>query len=559
MTAHSTLRESLGVVHQPAGRTALTLAPPALYAAWSAALVAGYLLLDAASFVFWTDPIPVKPWNPQVGLAIALVCAGGLRYAPAVFVAAWLSEALLRHPSAPMLQLAAAAATTVALTATGLAVRRRVRSSGLASVASVRDFLLIAAAGAALSALLYVGTFVAVTEAEFVDFYTSLLHKWLGDFAGTIVVMPLVVILLAPREPLLPLRQPAWIDSAVFLLSLFAVIALLFGVEPDTGERLLYLLFVPLIVIAMRRGLPGAVLGIASVQVAIVAALWLAGASVDGAAAYEMLVVVLGVTTLVLGAVAGERRRAQAELWRRSAELRAQQQALSDAMRVSAASETASTLAHEMSQPLSAIGSYARAMLEMLRRGTSTHAELLAIMERIVAESARTRETVQRIRDFFRSGTVRREPVDLRELVADAVEAVRDRLRATGIAIVTDVPDAIPVLHADRVQLGIVLHNLLGNADDAVAAAAPPRWIRVLAREHGQVVEVDILDSGPGIEPGVRESLFEPLATTKPSGMGLGLPISRTLILAHSGRLDLVAMHPTTFRFTLPIHGNLPE
>jgi signal transduction histidine kinase len=75
-------------------------------------------------------------------------------------------------------------------------------------------------------------------------------------------------------------------------------------------------------------------------------------------------------------------------------------------------------------------------------------------------------------------------------------------------------------------------------------------------RERDGFVEVDIADSGHGIDPVVRDKLFEPLATTKPAGMGLGLPISRTLIHAHGGRLELAAVHPTTFRFTLPIHGN---
>jgi two-component system, LuxR family, sensor kinase FixL len=560
MTAYSTLPADPGIPAKRTARTELRLAPPALFAAWSTVLILGYVVLDVASFLFWIDPVPVKPWNPQAGLAVAFVYAGGLRYATPLFAAAWICEALFRHPSTPMLQAIAALAMTLAFTVTGLAVRRRTYAKGLTSVASVRDFLLIAAAGAALSSILYVGAYVLATpQTAFPALYSSVLHKGLGDFAGIIVVMPLVALLLLPRSDVMPAREPVWLDASVFLLTLAAVIALLFSVESPTSERLLYLLFVPLIVLAMRRGFAGAALGIATVQVAIVTSLWLAGRSVEDAAAYQMLMVVLGITTLVLGAVAGERRRAIAELARRSAELRAQQQALSDAMRVSAASETASTLAHEMSQPLSAIGTYAHAMLEMLRRGKSSPVELTGVMERIVAESARTRETVQRIRDFFRSGAARRETVDLAALVADAVDALRDRMRANGISLATDVQAGLPLLSADRVQLGIVLHNLVGNAADAVADAPPPRWIRISARERGTFVEVEIADGGPGIDPSVRDALFEPLATTKPAGMGLGLPISRTLILAHGGRLELASLHPTTFRFTLPTHGHVPQ
>ena len=557
MTAYSTT--PAGMMASPAARTELRLAPPALFVAWSMVLVFGFVALDFASYMFWIDPVPVKPWNPQAGLAVAFVYAGGVRYAAPLFAAAWLCEILFRHPSTPLLQAGAAMVMTFAFTLTGLAMRRRTFVQGLTNLASVRDFLLIAAVGAAVSSFLYVSAYVVAIHATLPAFYSSVMHKWLGDFAGILVVTPLVVLLLSPRSGVMPVREPAWLDAAVFLLSLAAIIGLLFSVDSETGERLLYLLFVPLIVLAMRRGFPGAAIGLASVQVAIVTSLWLAGRSVEDAAAYQMLMVVLGITTLVLGVVAGERRRALSELARRSAELRAQQQALSDAMRVSAASETASTLAHEMSQPLSAIGTYAHAMLEMLRRGKSTPVELTGVMERIVAESARTRETVQRIRDFFRSGSVRREAVDLGALVADAVDALRDRMRANGIALATDVPAEVPLLSADRVQLGIVLHNLVGNAADAVASAPPPRWIRISARERDTFVEVEVADGGPGIDPSVRDALFEPLATTKPAGMGLGLPISRTLIQAHGGRLELASLHPTTFRFTLPIHGNVPQ
>ena len=536
----------------------LGLAPPALFVAWSAVLIAGYLLLDAASFMFWIEPVPVKPWNPQVGLAVGFVIAGGARYAAPLFLAAWVCEALFRHPATPLLQATAALAMTAALTLTGLAVRWRTGGKPFGSVATVRDFLLIVTFGAALSSLVYVGTYALATdEIAFSELFPSMLHKGLGDLAGMIVVAPLAVLTLRPGADRLLVSEPVWLDVAVFGLTLAAVIALLFSVDSQTGERLLYLLFVPLIVVAMRRGFPGAVFGVATVQVAIVTALWLAGRSVDDAAAYEMLMIVLGVTTLLLGAVAGERRRAISQLARRSAELRAQQQALSDAMRVSAASETAATLAHEMSQPLSAIGTYSHAMLEMLRKGRSNNVDLAGITERIVAEAARTRETVQRIRDFFRSGTVRREPVDLAAVVSDCAEGLRDRMRADGISLVSDVPASLPPVLADQIQLGIVLHNLIGNAADAVGGAVPPRWIRISARERGTYVEVEVVDGGPGIDPSVRDALFEPLATTKPAGMGLGLPISRTLILAHGGRLELASVHPTTFRFTLPTHGHL--
>jgi signal transduction histidine kinase len=527
---------------------------PLQYLVWSMLLVAGYLALEAARRVLPIEPGAIGPWNPQAGLAVALVYVGGARYGLPLFVAALLAEALFRPHTAPALQPLLALAASVPLLLTGLALRWRTRGHGLGSVASTRDFLTIGAVGAMASALLYVLVRTLAMPGDPAP-WTSLLHKWLGDYVGIVVLTPLAVLLLSVRPAVLPARTPLWLDAALFVSLLGAVLALLVTIEPHAGEHLVYLLFVPLIVLAMRRGYPAAAIGIAVVQLSIVLATTLSGRNATDAAAPELLMLVLGITTLALGAIASERWRVQMELTRRSAELRAQQQALSDAMRMSAASETASTLVHELSQPLSAIGSYARAMQEKMRRGLSGPQDMIAIADRIVAESGRTRESLQRIRDFFRSGTIAREPVELAPLIVDVLDALRDRVRALGITITTDVPPKLAPVQADRMQLAIVIHNLVGNAVDAASAAGPPRWIRIAAREHGQLVEVEVADSGPGIDASLDDSLFEPLATTKPSGMGLGLPISRTLIAAHGGRLVLASMHPTTFRFTLPTHG----
>ena len=534
-------------------------AQAARYIASAFALAAGYLLLDAASSLFWLDPVPVKPWNPQAGLAVALLCAAGIRFAPAVFVGALLSEMLLRTPGDGWaVQLAAAATITGALALTAHLLRLRGFPRNMASVSAMRDFFVVVALGAFVSAIGYVGVSMLMHGDGFAGFTSSAVHKWLGDVVGIAGVTPLVLLLIAPRggrgaemPPVAP-----WLDVLAFALSIAIVAGVVFGVGPYSGERLFYLLFLPLIVIAMRRGVPGAAVAVAAVQVAIVVALRIDDRTPEVAASYEILMLALSATTLLLGAVVGERRRTQIELERRSAELRAQQQALSDAMRVAAASETASTLAHEMSQPLSAIGTYARAGVEMLRRGTASPAELNNILERIVAESARTRESVQRIRDFFRTGVVHRERVDVRTLSGDTEDALRDRLASADIALTAELPADLPHVDVDRVQIGTVLHNLVGNAADALAATPKPRWIRIAAREQGAFVAIDVADSGPGIDPAIRDALFEPLATTKPTGMGLGLPIARTLVHAHGGRLDLAHMHPTTFRFTLPIHGS---
>lgn len=546
----------------PAARTARALPrahPLGTTLMHSVALAAGYLALDAGSAQFWLEPVPVKPWNPQAGLAVALVTAGGLRLVPALFAGALAAEMLLRSQHEPFAtQLAGAAVVTLALGLVAVALRARGFARWPPSVTAMRDFFVVVALGATVSAVGYVLVAMAAQDMGYAGFGHSVLHKWLGDAGGIVCLAPLVMLALAPpgARAAPPPPPRAWLDVAAFVASSAIIVAVVINAGPFPGERMFYLLFLPLIVVAVRRGLPGAAVAVAAAQVAIVIALRVDGRSAVDAASYQVLVLVLGATTLMLGCVAGERRRSQRELARRSAELRAQQQALSDAMRVAAASETASTLAHEMSQPLSAIGTYARAGLEMLRRGSGTDAGLRDVLERIVAESARTRESVQRIREFFRTGVVRRERVAVATLARAAQDALRDRLEAAGIALSIDVPPGLPDVDVDRVQVGTVLHNIVGNAIDVLADAPPPRWIRIAATVDGSSVAVEVADSGPGIDPSIREALFEPLATTKPTGMGLGLPIARTLVQAHGGRLTLAHAHPTTFRFTLPIHGH---
>jgi signal transduction histidine kinase len=190
----------------------------------------------------------------------------------------------------------------------------------------------------------------------------------------------------------------------------------------------------------------------------------------------------------------------------------------------------------------------------MLRRGTGSQTDIAAALQRVEHETLRSNEAVRRIRDFFRSGVSRLEPVPASVLVQDAVSAARDRVEARGVYLQTEVaPDLRDVL-VDRVQITTVLNNLLLNALDAASEGAGAPRVRIAVGADGPTaIEIDVEDSGAGISPAIRHLLFEPLATTKPAGMGLGLAISRTIVHAHGGRLWLAREQPTTFRLTLPV------
>ena len=161
---------------------------------------------------------------------------------------------------------------------------------------------------------------------------------------------------------------------------------------------------------------------------------------------------------------------------------------------------------------------------------------------------------VRRLREFVLSGALRQEPLAVASLLEGVAEAARPRAQRDGILLSVILPAALPLALGDRVQLETVLHNLVANAIDSVKANSGERWIRIEATTAPpDLVQIGVVDNGPGIHADVSTTLFQPLASTKIEGLGLGLAISRTIVEAHGGRLWL---EPTArgarFCLTLP-------
>jgi FixJ family two-component response regulator len=174
----------------------------------------------------------------------------------------------------------------------------------------------------------------------------------------------------------------------------------------------------------------------------------------------------------------------------------------------------------------------------------------------IVADDRRIGDLIQQLRRFLRRGEVERSEVDLHELVEEVLRLVGGQATEKGVAIAIDVPDALPRLGADRVQLQQVLLNLLLNAIDAVAASeAGARRVSVSARPSVTGMAVEVADTGRGMDEPTLGRIFQPFFTTKPGGMGLGLSISRSIVAAHGGTLSARSApgKGTTFRIELPL------
>ena len=241
----------------------------------------------------------------------------------------------------------------------------------------------------------------------------------------------------------------------------------------------------------------------------------------------------------------------------RAEELARKHQAeLAHVSRLATMGEMAAGLAHELNQPLSAIVNYTQACLERIRAGSEDSTELLADMERAAAQAERAGEILENIRGFAGKGESRLMPTDLNSLVCSATQLLADRLGRDGVRVDFALANELPPVAAVPIQIEQVIVNLINNSVEAlVDANAASRVLSICTSVAADIVEFTIRDSGPGFSADVLEHMFEPFFTTKPSGLGMGLSISWSIIESHGGRLS--ARRDTeagaTLTFTLPV------
>lgn len=221
--------------------------------------------------------------------------------------------------------------------------------------------------------------------------------------------------------------------------------------------------------------------------------------------------------------------------------------------------EMASTMAHELNQPLSAIASYTTGCINRLDSGDLPRDELRDALGKLAAQAQRAGRVIRRVYDFVRRSEPKRAPCDINAIVDDAVGLIEADARKCGVRIVQELAPDLPLVLADRVMLEQVLLNLMRNGMDAMQATEATQRLLVIstALSEGSVL-VGVADHGSGIPLEVAAHLFEPFYSTKPEGMGMGLNICRSIIEFHKGRMwvDANPGGGTLFRFTLPLEAS---
>ncbi|HRP77042.1 MAG TPA: PAS domain S-box protein, partial [Rhodocyclaceae bacterium] len=235
---------------------------------------------------------------------------------------------------------------------------------------------------------------------------------------------------------------------------------------------------------------------------------------------------------------------------------RQQDERLQATSRLITMGEMASTLAHELNQPLAAITSYNNGCLNLLADGNADSRELLEIHERLARQARRAGEIIRRVHDFVRRSEPKREPLDLNDVIRDAVGLLEADSRKRRVRIQTDLGTRLPEVAADPVMIEQVIVNLVRNGMDAMNDTPRERkCVRISTREEGGHLIVRVADQGTGVPPETARRLFEPFFSTKQEGMGMGLNICRSIAELHHGRLGFEANPDggTIFILTLPV------
>ena len=230
--------------------------------------------------------------------------------------------------------------------------------------------------------------------------------------------------------------------------------------------------------------------------------------------------------------------------------------------RLTTMGELAASIAHEVNQPLTAVTNNGSACLRLLANRSLDPEVLRRVLEEIVADGTRASAVIARIRAFIKKAPAEKGQLDINEVIQEVLALAGHELHKNQVSVECQLARTLPLVRADRVQLQQVLLNLIINGIEAmIGVTVQPRALCVESRvdESGNVL-VAVRDSGTGLGP-EADRLFTPFFTTKANGMGMGLPISRSLIENHGGRLWATANSPhgAVFLFTLPAAGENPS
>lgn len=514
----------------------------------SLAFLAAYLPIDWLTFIHPRPSLNITPWNPPAGLYMALLLWTGKRGVPMAYATLVMADLVVRgHPaSIPSLLLS----NFIIVAGYGIAAhvlrRRAAINLALDKVSDVGWLVGITFLSAALVAPAFIGVFVLDGVLAAADLPILAFQYWLGDTIAIAVITPFLLLLYRPE------KKPTWnlprTPSPAQTVAIAAALVIVFLPIGDGQFNLFYVLFLPLVWVAVSHGLSGAVLAALAIQSGLIAGLQAIGFPMHAVIYHQTLMLALAITALFLGALVSERREIEVRL-------REQQAELAHIARLATTGEMASALAHELNQPLLATIGYARAAQRILE-SNNTPLRAQELIDKAVVQAERAGEVIRGLRTFLSKGSPHLAPASATEIVGETLTLVQGDAAYNRVNLGVNMTTSLPLVLCDRIQIEQVLVNLIHNSIEAIAAAGGPvREVVLRVQASGpDGLTFEVEDTGPGVAAEMIDHLYSPFATTKPTGMGLGLPICRSIVESHGGKLWLGRTSATgsVFRVFLP-------
>lgn len=528
-----------------------------------AMLVIVFVVMEWLSSIHEFMSVPITPWNPGLGVVFAFMLLRGPLYGLVLFIGMIAAELIVVRTELQWPVIVAIAAIISLVYGSAAVVIRRVLHLD-AGLYHLRDLMVLLAAG--IVAAFVTSALVALLltldhRIELDNVLTAATPLLLGDMIGIAVMTPLtlrLVMLMRGRASLSGYSRPLAFEVVLYAGLSCIALFIIIGGQSGSGLRFFYLLFVPVVLAAVRHGFDGACVALAVTQFALVGLMHYFGYDAPAFTDMQTLMLVLTGTGLIVGAVVSERQSADA--LRRLAEerLREREAESERAARFSLVSGMASALAHEINQPMTAARALARSAQHIIDGPTPDLPRAGGNIANAITQIDHASGVMRRMREFLRRGRPHVSSFEVGAMIEDTLTLARPDASARGIEIDVDIPDGLPMIHADRIQIEQVMLNLIRNATDAISGAQQKNgMIRISAAilSGPPRIEIAMRDNGPGIPTHLANRMFEPMTTSKSEGLGLGLSISQTIVESHGGQIWLQTGEPgaTEFRFSLPL------
>jgi C4-dicarboxylate-specific signal transduction histidine kinase len=329
--------------------------------------------------------------------------------------------------------------------------------------------------------------------------------------------------------------------------SLLQVIAILAALTLMFNFGRFYVLFLPIIWMAVRGGIEGASIGVLITELGLILGLRLFPAAAPDLTTFQTLLLALAASGLVAGVLVTERNRTETQL-------RLHQESLARLARLGSVGELAAAIAHEINQPLMAAGTYTRLVADAIR---ADHPDVETVAEtamKAVAQLDRAANVVRHLRALVRLDRSNRAACRVDQIVRETIDLCQPDLDRLKLSVGTALAPDLPPVMVDMLQIEQVLLNLVRNSMEAIGLTGRGVISIEGAPAGAEFVEIRVRDSGAGFPADLIANPFLPFFSTKKKGLGIGLPLCRSIIEAHGGRIWVDAVSPgTAVIFTLPV------